>query len=68
MMKLANAGKPWTVADVKQLEDEIKACMPATEIAKHLGRSEEAIYAKAHHEHMSMKGLGHPGHHAPKKW
>ncbi len=72
---LTNAGKHWSVSDVKMLEDDIKMCMSTSEIAKQLGRSEEAIVAKAHHEHMSVKGLGfssqgsHGMHgHSSKKW
>lgn len=69
---LTNAGKHWSVSDVKTLEEDIKMCMSTSEIAKQLGRSEDAIVAKAHHEHMSVKGLGFSSHgmhgHSAKKW
>ncbi len=67
MKKPQNAGRPWTASDVKMLEDDIKLCKPAQEIAKELGRSEEAIFAKCYHEHISVKGLPHSPHHGAKR-
>jgi len=50
-----NAGKPWTPADQKQLVQEAKGNTPTRVIALHLGRTPEAVYAKASQEGISLK-------------
>lgn len=42
-----NNGKPWSAADEAQLKKEAKGNTPTRVIALHLGRTEDAVYARA---------------------
>jgi len=50
-----NAGKPWTPAEQKLLAQEAKGNTPTRVIALHMGRTPDAIYAKASQEGSSLK-------------
>lgn len=50
-----NSGKPWTPAEVKQLAHEAKGNTPTRVIALHMGRTPDAVYAKASQEDISLK-------------
>lgn len=50
-----NSGKQWTDADLKQLKQEVKHNTPTRVIALHMGRTPEAVYAKASAENISLK-------------
>lgn len=50
-----NSGKPWTPAEVKQLALEAKGNTPTRVIALHMGRTPDAVYAKASLEDISLK-------------
>ena len=51
----ANAGKPWTQADRKQLRKLAKGNTPTGLIAHRLGRSEDAVRAQASQQKTSLK-------------
>lgn len=51
----ANHGKQWTPADVSQLKQLAKENTPTRVISLKLGRSEDAVRAKAGEEHVSLK-------------
>lgn len=53
--KPPNAGKSWSDADVKQLKQEVAHNTPTRVIGIHLGRTEDAIYAKASATGISLK-------------
>ena len=53
--KPANSGKPWTPEEVRQLKKEAKGNTPTRVIGLHLGRSEDAVRAKASDENISLK-------------
>lgn len=53
--KPPNAGKAWSPADLKQLQQEVKHNTPTRVIALHMGRTPESIYAKASAENISLK-------------
>lgn len=53
--KPANNGKPWSNTNVEQLHKLAKGNTPTRVIALKLGRTEQAIYAKAHEENVSLK-------------
>lgn len=44
--KPPNAGKTWSPADIKQLQQEVNHNTPTRVIALHMGRTPESIYAK----------------------
>lgn len=50
-----NAGKQWTNADIKQLKSLAKENTPTRVIGLKLGRTEDAIYAKANEQDISLK-------------
>jgi hypothetical protein len=50
-----NSGKPWTPADVNKLKQEVKHNTPTRVIGLHMGRTPEAVYAKASAEGISLK-------------
>ncbi|MBX7248079.1 MAG: hypothetical protein K1X35_03410 [Caulobacteraceae bacterium] len=50
-----NHGKPWTPADVKQLKQEVKENTPTRVLGLHLGRTPEAVQAKASELGVSLK-------------
>jgi hypothetical protein len=50
-----NSGKPWTPADVKELKQLVKENTPTRVIGLKLGRTPEAVYAKASAENVSLK-------------
>ncbi len=52
--KPSNHGKPWTVAQVKELKDLAKGNTPTRVIGLKLGRTEDAIYAKASEAGISL--------------
>ena len=53
--KPPNSGKAWTDKDVKQLKQEVGHNTPTRVIGLHMGRTPEAIYAKASTEGISLK-------------
>lgn len=53
--KPPNSGKPWTGADLKQLKQEVSHNTPTRVIGLHMGRTPEAVYAKASAENISLK-------------
>lgn len=50
-----NTGKPWTPADVKQLKEMAKENTPTRVAGFKLGRTEDAVRAKASDEGISLK-------------
>ncbi|HEX2051553.1 MAG TPA: hypothetical protein VHJ34_13115 [Actinomycetota bacterium] len=50
-----NSGKAWTSKEVQQLKKEAKGNTPTRVIGLHLGRSEDAVRAKASQENISLK-------------
>lgn len=50
-----NHGKPWSGEDVKQLRDLAKGNTPTRVAALKLGRTPDAVTAKASDEGISMK-------------
>lgn len=53
----ANHGKQWTPADVSQLKQLAKENTPTRVIGLKLGRSEDAVRAKAGEERVSLKPI-----------
>ncbi len=50
-----NHGKAWTPKDVQQLRTEVKHNTPTRVLGIHLGRTPEAVQAKASELHVSLK-------------
>jgi len=50
-----NSGKEWTSSEVKQLRQEAKGNTPTRVIGLHLGRTENAVRAKASENDISLK-------------
>jgi len=50
-----NHGQPWTPSDVKQLKAEAKGNTPTRVLGLHLGRTPEAVQAKASDLGVSLK-------------
>src|SRR5262249_32013507 len=50
-----NTGDPWTADDIKTLRELVAANTPTRVIGLKLGRTEEAIYAKAKELGLSLK-------------
>ena len=50
-----NSGKQWTPSDVKQIAHLAKGNTPTRVIGLELGRTENAIYAKASEERIPLK-------------
>lgn len=50
-----NHRKAWTKSDVKQLKELAKGNTPTRVIGLKLGRSEDAVYAKASSENVSLQ-------------
>jgi hypothetical protein len=50
-----NHGKAWKPSDVRQLKQEVSHNTPTRVIGLHLGRTPEAVYAKASEKGMSLK-------------
>ena len=53
--KPANQGKPWTPAEVRQLEKLADQNTPTRVIGLKLGRSENAVRSKASEEDISLR-------------
>jgi len=53
--KPQNSGKAWTPADIKQLKQLAKENTPTRVIGLKLGRTPDAVYAKAGDENISLK-------------
>jgi len=51
----SNHGKSWTPADVKQLKAEVKENTPTRVLGLHLGRTPQAVQAKASELGVSLK-------------
>jgi hypothetical protein len=51
---IRNSGKPWTEAEVKQLQKLADQDTPTPVIGLKLGRTPAAIYAKASQEEISL--------------
>lgn len=62
-----NAGKPWTPPEVKQLAQEAKGNTPTRVIALHMGRTPDAICAKASDEDISLKPTNQAPYNRKKK-
>jgi hypothetical protein len=62
-----NSGKNWTPAEVKQLAQEAKGNTPTRVIALHMGRTPDAIYAKASEEGISLKPTNQAPYNRQKK-
>lgn len=50
-----NHGKPWTPSHVKQFKAEVKQNTPTRVLGLHLGRTPEAVQAKASELGVSLK-------------
>jgi len=50
-----NHGKAWTPADVRQLKQEVKHNTPTRVLGLHLGRTPQAVQAKAGELKVSLK-------------
>jgi hypothetical protein len=50
-----NHGKPWSPADVRQLKQEVKHNTPTRVLGIHLGRTPQAVQAKATELKVSLK-------------
>lgn len=50
-----NSGKPWTSSDVKQLKELARGNTPTRVIGLKLGRTEDAVRAKAGEVRVSLK-------------
>ena len=50
-----NHGKAWTPSDVKKLKQEVKQNTPTRVLGLHLGRTPEAVQAKASEVGLSLK-------------
>lgn len=55
MKKAPNAGKSWSKKDVKSIETKAKSGESTKDIAKDLGRTEDAVRNKASDESISLK-------------
>lgn len=53
--KPPNSGRHWTSADIKQVKALAKQDTPTRVIALKVGRTPEAVYAKASEEGISLK-------------
>jgi len=53
--KPGHHGEKWTYQDVQKLRRLANAGISTTQIARELGRTIEAIYAKASEENISLK-------------
>lgn len=53
--KPPNSGKPWRPAEIKQLKKLVKENTPTRVIGLKLGRTPDAVYAKASDEDISLK-------------
>lgn len=62
-----NQGKHWTDKEVKDLKDLAKQNTPTRVMGIKLGRSEDAIYAKASDEGISLKPTNQSPHNRRKK-
>lgn len=62
-----NANKPWTDADVARLKKLIGENTPTRVIAFKLGRTEGAVYAKAHELGPSLKPTNQSPHSRRKR-
>ncbi len=49
------SGEPWTIDDVLELKGLAKGNTPTRVIALKMGRTEGAVYSKAHAESISLK-------------
>jgi hypothetical protein len=54
-MSPKNSGKPWSPAEVKQLETLAKGNTPTRVIGLKLGRTPDAVASKASNEKISLK-------------
>jgi hypothetical protein len=50
-----NSGKQWTGKEVQQIKSFVRENMPTRVIGLKLGRTEDAVYAKASEEGISLK-------------
>ncbi len=50
-----NAGKPWTPAEIRKLQQLAKGNTPTRVIALELGRTPKAVQSKASSEDISLK-------------
>jgi hypothetical protein len=61
-----NAGKQWDAADKRELKDLARGNTPTRVIGLKLGRSEDAIRAKASELHVSLKPTNQSPYHRRK--
>jgi len=52
---IRNAGKPWTLSEVKQLQEMAKENTPTRVIGLNLGRPVGGVQAKAQEKNISLK-------------
>lgn len=50
-----NSGKPWTAQNLSELRKLARGNTPTRVMGLRLGRTENAIYAKASEQHISLK-------------
>lgn len=62
-----NSGKPWTPADVKQLEKFAEQNTPTRVIGLKLGRTPAAVQQKASQEDISLKPTNQSPYNRQKK-
>jgi hypothetical protein len=64
-----NSGKSWTPTDVKTLKNLVRQDTPTRVIGLKMGRTPEAVYAKASQEGISLKPVNQsPYDRKPKNW
>ena len=64
-----NSGKSWTPTDVKTLKNLVRQDKPTRVIGLKMGRTPEAVYAKASQEGISLKPVNQsPYDRKPKNW
>lgn len=62
-----NAGKNWSESDIRKLEQLINGNTPTRVIGIKLGRTEDAVYAKASDLKLSLKPTNQPPYNRQKK-
>ncbi|MGA2669452.1 MAG: hypothetical protein ABSF32_11155 [Ignavibacteria bacterium] len=55
--KPKNSNKEWSISDKKKLKDFARKNTTTESIARHLGRSKDAVYSKASELQVSLKPL-----------
>ena len=63
----SNHGKSWSPSDVKQLKAEVEENTPTRVLGLHLGRTPQAVQAKASELGVSLKPTNQSPHGTKKK-